>query len=189
MMNEQPPAAAAGGGVLHGSDAQTDQSSLLRNICDQFTSLQGQLCKRPHEALEFLLRKTKESPMSASRVEIAKGALSDLSTSIEAYKSAVSRVKGLALLEGNLKLFALRPPANNNTKSHEKKAQVGAESSDTTSPSSSAAAGGGGGAVPTVRNHAAVAVVMKPEPARERGGRRRALGVGGRLVAPAQPTD
>ncbi|CEL99676.1 unnamed protein product [Vitrella brassicaformis CCMP3155] len=147
MMNEQPPAAAAGGGVLHGSDAQTDQSSLLRNICDQFTSLQGQLCKRPHEALEFLLRKTKESPMSASRVEIAKGALSDLSTSIEAYKSAVSRVKGLALLEGNLKLFALRPPANNNTKSHEKKAQVGAESSDTTSPSSSAAAGGGGGAV------------------------------------------
>jgi len=84
--------------------------------------------------------------MSTSRVEIAKAALSDLTASMQTYNSAISRLKGLALLEGNAKLFALVPKKT--TTPNEKPADVGAESSrndaTSSSPSAAAAAGGGG---------------------------------------------
>ncbi|CEM28284.1 unnamed protein product [Vitrella brassicaformis CCMP3155] len=101
---------------------------VLRNISDTLTTLEGLHSQGPPEALNYLSTKAAESPMRASRVKMANGALSKLFASMEAYNSAVSDLKGLALLEGNFKKFALT--------------------------SSSAAApggggGGGGGAVPS----------------------------------------
>ncbi|CEM09051.1 unnamed protein product [Vitrella brassicaformis CCMP3155] len=84
-INQQAAAAAAEGGGLLGSDAQADESvGVLRNIYDTLTMLEGLHSQGPPEALDYLATKAAESPMGASRVKMASGALSKLFVSMEA---------------------------------------------------------------------------------------------------------
>ncbi|CEM13774.1 unnamed protein product [Vitrella brassicaformis CCMP3155] len=127
---------ATGGDNSCGSNAHMDHLTLLDNIRHTLVRLKQVHSQEPPDALNFLSTKAQESPMSASRVEMANRVLRDLSSSMETYNAAISRLKGLALLEGNTKLFKLRPPEEATT-SRGKEAKVGATSSRVHAPAAS----------------------------------------------------